>query len=464
MRVEVYLEGQRAVFVMKPCIRVVATVWMATACLFACSKPAPPPAPPEAITPPPAVTPPPPPAEPAVAVEPPASEGTTDAAGTPAEASPPAAPPAPAPEPKAFFLENGMTYQAVKSMYGSPGQLVTGSAPEDSVMRWQLDGGASVQIRFRGGLVDRFTTYAPTQQDVDGATPEQQITRAQYDQISPGLTLYEVCESLDIEAKLMATGANGEKVYRWTDPSGASFGARFEGDKLVRKTALIEPLATAALEDGGEESPVLPEEDEITMLEGEEMEEGAYEAEGEDLPDEDPRPRAPAERTVYSSRAPAGESPGTSERGTGTGTGQVSRAEGRVRVIGKSAQAQEDAAAGAGEETYRQRRQRARLPEYRHSLRKGVYEIRVRNESGSKATIGLRQGKNGRDLSVGAGGSGSFHVDRGSYELFYILSGDPYQLERGGGVSVDGQFESDLEIVIEKDGASVNHLDTPVFY
>lgn len=437
--------------------------------LFSCSQPAPPPPPPEPVV---VVPPQPEPLpEPQPAPEPPAAEGEGEGGTTAPEvstASAPAepAPPEPAPEEKKpVYLENGMTYEAVKAMYGSPGQMVSGTTPGEGVSRWQLEGGASVQVRFRNGVVDRFTRYAPEKQAAEDTTPQQQITRAQYDQIAPGMTLYEVCESLDIEAKLMATGADGEKVYRWTDAAGASFGARFEGDKLVRKTALIEPAQLAQMEDSPgpvqPEAELAPEElptDEMTEGEGE----GFYEGEGEGAPPEDPRPRLPSERVVYTSRAPAGEISEPTRRDAAAG--QVSRAEGRVRVVGRSAKEQRAAAAGGQEETYRERRQRARLPEFRHSLRKGVYEVRVRNESGGKVEVGLRQGKNGRDLSVGNGASASFQVDRGSYDLYYIQSDAPYSLQKGSAVNVDGQFEADLEIVINEEGATVSHLDTPIFY
>lgn len=443
---------------------------LATVGLSSCSKPAPPPPAPEQPVVIEAPAPPPEPKPEGEATPLPPEGEATPLPPTPSEIAAQAAADAAPETKKPYFLENGMPYQDVKAMYGNPGQLVSGATPEEGVVRWQLEGGASVQVRFRGGQVDRFTSYAPANQSVDEATPEQKITRAQYDQITPGMSLYDVVESLDIEGKLMASGADGEKVYRWSDDSGASFGARFEGDKLVRKTALIEPIAPDAKNLQADASPVEGENlaDATASEPGEE--EFPAQAEAEDLIEgeaesgesEDPRPRLPSERTVYTSRSPVDSADDAPQRGTATG--QVSRAEGRVRVIGKSAQAAPGAEAGAEEETYRQRRQRARLPEFRHSLRKGVYEVRVRNESGARVTAGLRQGKNGRDLTVSAGASGSFQVDRGSYEFYYIVADDPYKLEKSGGVSVDGQFQADIEIVVEEDGVTINHLDTPVFY
>lgn len=366
----------------------------------------------------------------------------------------PATPAAPAP-PKHYFIERGMSHADVAKMYGSNGQTVMGNPPEDGVVRWQLEAGGSVQVRFKDGVVDRFTSYAPEAQPTQDLPVEQRITRAQYDQITPGMSLYDVSEFLDIEGRLMATGAAGEKVYRWSDEAGGSFSARFENDKLIRKAAFAEAPV------------VVPPETEGEVIEGdasseyaEEDYEGEWVEEGEYVEDEyaSERPAPPAVRTVYSSRPPA------SAPASGEAPQQVFRAEGRTRVVGKSSANYGVQDAGAAEETYRDRRRRVRLPEYKHSLRRGVYEIRVENNASSRASVGLRQGKNGKDVTVSPGSSGSFQVDRGSYELFYILNDFPYDLERGQGVTVDGQVKADLIINITDDGASVQSLETPIFY
>ncbi len=250
----------------------------------------------------------------------------------------------------------------------------------------------------------------------------------------------------------MATGASGEKVYRWSDEAGGSFSARFENDKLMRKAAFAEApvVEPPALE--GEPLEGEPEMDEAAEFYEDEFEAEEYEEYVEE------RPAPPAVRTVYSSRATV------SEPESGEAPQQVFRAEGRTRVVGKSSAGygvQESAAQSGSDQD---RRRRARLPEYKHSLRRGVYEVRVQNDANSRASVGLRQGKNGKDLTVSPGGTASFQVDRGNYELFYILNDQPFELERGQGVSVDGQVKADLEIRINEDGASVRSLEMPVFY
>lgn len=376
----------------------------------------------------------------------------------PAAAAPPESAPAPEapPAPKSYFIEPGMLHEDVVKMYGSAGQVVMGNPPEDGVVRWQLEGGASVQVRFRAGAVERVTNYARQAQPAPDLSGAQRITKAQYEQISPGMSLYEVTEYLDIEGRLMATGSSGEKVYRWADEAGGGFSARFVDDKLVRKTAFTEvPL---------EETPDIPE-GEVSLPElgaedgGEEADDAAMEGEGaweEETIYMDERPAPPASRTVYSSRpAPAPAAEGAAPEAT--------RVDSRVRVIGKSS-ANYNVEEAAPEETYRDRRRRARLPEYKHSLRRGVYEIRVTNESSTRTNVGVRQGKQGRDQTIGAGRSASFQLDRGSFEFYYILESDPYTLKQGPVINVDGQVQADMEVRIGDDGASVQSLETPIFY
>jgi hypothetical protein len=349
-----------------------------------------------------------------------------------------------------------MTYEEVSRMYGSPGQIITGTDPREGVVRWVLEGENRVQVRFRGGVVERFA-LASSDDAAPTDAPTNLITRSQYDQVNPGMTLYEVTEFLDNEAKLMANGDAGEKVYRWTDEGGGGFSARFECDKLVKKTAFSEAKQQPVEEVVEGEEALLADADVAVEGEGEWVEgEGYIEEEGEPVDD---RASQPTSRTVYTSRKPEAEA----EADPANPGARVHRAEGRVRVSGKPRSEARVGEAQPQEETYRERRQRARLPEYKHSLRRGVYEVRVVNESGSSASVGLRQGKDGKDLKVGAGGSASFQVDRGSYDLFYVLSDDPYALGSGGGVTIDGQVQADLVVRLDADGYTVMQLETPIY-
>lgn len=380
------------------------------------------------------------------------NEPAPSAAAAPESAPAPETPP----PPKSYFIEPGMRHEDVVKLYGSAGQVVMGNPPEDGVVRWQLEGGASVQVRFRAGAVERVTNYARQAQPAPDLSGAQRITKAQYEQIAPGMSLYEVTEYLDIEGRLMAKGSSGEKVYRWADEAGGGFSARFVDDKLVRKTAFTEiPVEEApAMEEGESDFPETEAEGRVDDVAEAAMEgEGAWEEETIYM---DERPAPPATRTVYSSRpapAPAGDDDAP----------EATRVDSRVRVIGKSS-ANYNVEEAAPEETYRDRRRRARLPEYKHSLRRGVYEIRVTNESSTRANVGVRQGKQGRDQTIAAGRSASFQLDRGSFEFFYILESDPYSLKQGPTINVDGQVQADMEVRIGDDGASVQSLETPIFY
>ncbi|MBI1320058.1 MAG: hypothetical protein GC168_14100 [Candidatus Hydrogenedens sp.] len=428
----------------------------------ACSRPAPP-----------AETPPPAPAaeEKQPAIQFPIAEPPPEAPPKPVEPAPeaaPAPPPPPAPPekrespspppPQNFRVEPGMTYGQVRDLFGKDGAEITTGGRENGVMRWEKDNGGSVQVRFKDGKVLRAATQEPAT-----AAPEEPaanlITQAQYDRVKTGMSLYEVSEFLDVEGR--AVSDNGAvQIYRWQDDGGASFSAKFEQGKLTRKTTLYIPVPEPAAAEGetdGEAVGIEGADDAMPGDAGEQM--AAAEGEGE-IPEETPeRGRMVyTRRGVYEAQSPAEARSMADERAP-----QTTRLGSRVVGIDRSEPTEE---AGGGNVTGAardERQRRAELPRYSHSLNRGVYEVRIVNETESSAKVGIRQGKRGRDASVPAGGQTSIYVDRGSYSLYYTLRDAPYDLGKGS-ITIDGQEMPDIEVRIGEDGYSAMQIDRPIYY
>jgi len=344
-----------------------------------------------------------------------------------------------------------MTYDAVRALFGEDGAEVTSGGRENGVVRWQRPSGNNVQVRFRDGRVVRAATQTP-----DTSTPDAPvatvITQAQYDGVTQGMSLYEVSEYLDVEGRVV-TDSGENQVYRWQDESGASFSARFEQGKLTRKSNLFipEPADEEGQFEGEGETEVMADAD---GLEGEGE---LFEGEGEATPPE--RGRLVFNRQgVYEANSPAEARTQAEERAP-----QSTRLGSRVVGTGRTDFGGNRPARAAAETKRREQRRREQLPKYSHSLERGVYEVKIVNESESDVQVGLRQGKRGRDASVSANGQASIYVDRGSYSLFYILRDAPYDLESGS-VAIDGQEMPDIEIRISDDGYAVVPLDQPIFY
>jgi len=346
-----------------------------------------------------------------------------------------------------------MSYAEVRALFGEDGAEVTSGGRENGVVRWQRPSGNNVQVRFRDGKVVRAATQTPDSGAL-AAPVATVITQAQYDGVTQGMSLYEVSEFLDVEGRVV-TDSGEKQVYRWQDESGASFSARFEQGKLTRKSNLFvpEPAEGEGEPEGNGETDAMAEE-------------GAFEFEGDAFEGEGESEAAPPERGrlvfnrqgVYEADSPAEARSQAEERAP-----QAVRLGSRVVGTGRADDGGNRPARAAAETERREQRRREQLPRYSHSLERGVYEVKIVNESESDVQVGLRQGKRGRDASVSARGDASIFVDRGSYSLYYVLRDAPYELESGS-VSIDGQEMPDIEIRIRDDGYSVVPLDQPIFY
>ncbi len=349
-------------------------------------------------------------------------------------------------------IREGMEHSEVMALFNSPGVTISSSGSESAIYRWSAEG-ASFLGRFEDGRLTRKTLLGgdkDKEKAKDGAQPV--LTEAQYNSVHEDMSLQDVMNMLNVEARLVSGGGEHVVIYKWTDEKGSTFTARFEDGKLVRKTGLVVAPLEPSKEAGSDEEPAPedeePEESEAT--EGEEVhkeELEGEEGEGEERGVIDLRDRFPADEIEPGDF----EAPAEEEQ-------TYVRERPQVRVAGADRRARE----AEGEPSPVQGRSykpKAKLPKYSHSLRRGSYEVRVFNHGESKVSAGLRSEKRGKDLTISPGGHRSVRVDRGVYEVYFIYKDAPYTLHRGQRVPIDGEFLADVSVHLFNEATDVRILD-----
>lgn len=72
--------------------------------------------------------------------------------------------------------------------------------------------------------------------------------------------------------------------------------------------------------------------------------------------------------------------------------------------------------------------------------------------------MGVISGDEGNGVVIQSGGTASFFVGRGTYELYYIYNNDPFTLYQGQQLPIDLTL-ADYIVTIFDDTYSVNYLD-----
>lgn len=369
---------------------------------------------------------------------------------TPEKAEPPAepavseSPPKPAEEPKPpeipeqfaarlRQIKDGMTYEQVVSIIGPPAFTVSGAGTDTVIYQWSGDG-AKFAARFEK---NRLTRKSGVKSAGDDTEQKPSLSQEQYDAVKEGMTLEDVTALLHVEAQRITDKGPEYSVYKWMDEAGSSFTARFEKGKLVRKTGFyVAPLKKEGENEAGAEGEA----------------DTAAEEDTEQSPP--PEPAAPAEEVqdVAPETEPA---PQDSEQANPPEQTPVPVRESKVRVLG-AARREKRIAQEPPEIAGRSYKPKAKLPEFTYSLRRGAFEVRIHNEGDAAARVGIRKENRGKDTSIGAGSVKSFYVDQGTYNLYYLFSNEPYTLQKGPSITIDGWFLSDVEVFVRDESASAN--------
>lgn len=323
------------------------------------------------------------------------------------------------------LVREGMKYEEVYGLIGRPELVVSQRGDQSSIFRWSRDD-VRMLGRFEDGVLVRMSVQGTPSMDTSKPDAPRQITDGQYDEVREGMPLESVMALFDVEGRPVSEGAGNVTIYKWTDDMGSSFTARFENDVLVRKTGLF----VAPLPKEEKQEPALDAQGESGQEAADEMDALPPRRERRDVDWEAYAPQESSPPAQAQEEAPTAKA--AAPRVT------VARSERRAR----------EAAQLPPEMQGRSYRPKAKLPDFTYSLRHGVYEVRVKNEGDSAVQVGLRADKRGRDARIAPGGSTSFHVDQGTYTVYYIYASAPYSLQTGRTLSIDGQFIADLSITL----------------
>ena len=369
----------------------------------------------------------------------------------PAVQTPEAPPPPPPEEPKkeeppkpTLTLENmravreGMTQLEVQEKMGVPGALIAGTDQASVVYRWN-QAGLSFLAKFENGKLIRKSIITPLGDEVPTEKVEgKTIDKDLYNGIRAGMSFDEVMGRIGIEAQPISKNSENVNIYTWRDSSGSSFTARFENDKLVKKSGLFvaKGKGKGKAEEEQAEGERPPEPNTRTA------EDNAEEAAGN------------ADDGMNGAEDNAEQAAGGTETDTAE-TAPPAPRKGRVTVAGASRREREAEKGGGKSGSYRPR---AQLPQNMLRLPQGSYEIRVRNAADTRVKAAVVSQEGSTELTIPPGGKQSVFVNQGDYVVNFIYDDDPYTLHRGGVIPI-GQWLTDMEVFLYGDTYNVQVLD-----
>lgn len=347
-------------------------------------------------------------------------------------------------------ISEGMTYEEIRTILGEPGVRVAGAESSGEIYRWSASG-LSFTARIENGRLVRkriLEDGRPVRRP--NRTAEPNLDQALYDAIREGMTFDQVLAILGMEPQPVLRPGSDVVVYRWSDPFGTSFIARFENGVLVRKNGLFMlPRNKTASETSGASSEISPEPVESPEA-GELLIAGSEDQEA----DAREYPSVPAESASRDSAPPS--VPPSSQSGT-AGENADDRAAGAPEETTRSAPAPEQE--NGPKKISRQRIRRASLPRFAHRIRPGSYEIRVSNLSDSDVKAALLSDSGGLRLDLRSGASQSVRVPEGNYVLYFIYDSEPETLNRGGIIPVS-EWRADVDLFLIGESYDIRALES----
>ena len=402
-------------------------------CFSSCTGKTVPPAAPAVQTPPSPM--------PAPSVQTPVSPAPGPAVQTPTAPPEPEPPKVEPPKPTITIegmraVKEGMTQLEVQEKMGAPGALIAGTDKASTVYRWN-QAGLSFLARFEDGKLTRKSIITPQGEEVPAEKDlKKTIDKDLYDGIRAGMSFDEVMGLIGIDAQPISKNGTNVTIYTWRDANGSSFTARFENDKLVKKSGLFVAKG---------------KEKKNEKTEGEKAEE----------------PGAKAAAGTAEKSAGNADAAGSTKEGVGqdadNGTGDTAAEptppaprKGRITVAGASRREREaEKGEGKGDHSYRPK---AQLPQNLLRLREGTYEIRIHNAADSRVKAAVVSQDGSSDMTIAPGGKQSVFVNQGDYVINFIYDNDPYTLHRGGVIPI-GQWLTDMEVFLYGGSYNVQVLD-----
>ena len=285
----------------------------------------------------------------------------------------------------------------------------------------------------------RSPTVVPEVESPPATTSESLLTPELHARFIRGISLAEAQALTSIESIRVGGDGKVTEIYRWTDELGASFTTRFDAGVLTTKSNLRAPHAPDAstpapsAELDLDNMPVaqiapgvyIPLERAVTSATDQPL--GASE-----LPDAPPAPQASQPAAPAADAAPDGPT---------------------IAIAGAARRSRND------REKTSSYNPKASLPDFSRSLEEGSFEIRFLNPSDSPMTVGLRQDKLGKDVSIPPKGKTSIKVDRGVYQLFFLREKEPDTLFEAPTITIDGFQATDVEVHLDPENVEVRLID-----
>ena len=146
---------------------------------------------------------------------------------------------------------------------------------------------------------------------------------------------------------------------------------------------------------------------------------------------------------------PAGQSEttGTSPQAGGSIAPPPSRR--KVSIAGSSRRERRMEKSGASNQTGAYQ-PKVRLPEFTYGLQDGSYIFRILNDGESTAQVGLRSGKEGKDVSIAPGEEVSIRVLKGDFRFYYIFDSVPYTRYETHWIELDGDTAILQDITLQE--------------
>lgn len=344
-------------------------------------------------------------------------------------------------------LPLGISYEDAVAAMGGRGR--TSGEGESLACRWRIEGRTYV-ARFEGGKLARKAVLGSVPAQAHEIPDGPVLTVVAVSALEEGMRVSDADALLGLTGERVGADEEGGAAYRWRDGQGNRCTAWFQENRLVRKSGLYragsleETSAASETEQPALAGGELDSSRDTTTIAAPAEENPPAQAEPEPVPPEEPTPSAPAT-----------EEPEALDQSNKTG---------KVVVLGASREQAEEAGPETADESRvtrlaeTKRLRRAQLPKYSHSLRRGVYRVRIVNVGETELMAGLRAGRWGQDVKVAPGKTRELRLDRGAYHLYFIAGSDPYTLRDGGAIRIDGESLSDAQVVVNETGAEIESL------
>lgn len=306
-----------------------------------------------------------------------------------------------------------------------PSEQATGIPPEDAeVSRQMVPTIVSVQTLYATSGRDAepeeraepaATAAIPTDmtREAAGKVGAEAGFAAKHASLDLGMTYDRACEVMGA-APVSLSSASDHGLVRWEGPDNEFFFAHFQNGELDRISGLnyrvpAVPAAGAVAQAKAETRPVA--RDGQPVVDGDGKEEPI-------TAERSPSTTSGVEASDSLDRSPDVQGDIADDEDTVSNIAEETWVENAdVSRVTRVA----EAGATQGRTTYK----KARLPRFTRPIERGPHDVVIYNPNPYPVQVGVRSGKRGKDLLIGASGSATLYLPNGDYSVSYVAQGGP---------------------------------------